>query len=94
MATKYWFKRKRYGYGWAPTTKEGWLTLWVYVGAIVAEATIFLGGAKPITNARALGFAISVIISLIVLLAISYKKGPRPKWRWGAQPTDNPEEDA
>lgn len=31
---KFWFKRKRYGYGWAPSTWQGWLVIAVYVVGI------------------------------------------------------------
>jgi hypothetical protein len=26
-----WFKRKTYGWGWVPSTKEGWLVILVYI---------------------------------------------------------------
>jgi len=27
----YWFKRKLYGFGWMPATKQGWTVLALYV---------------------------------------------------------------
>lgn len=34
-----------------------------------------------------------VVVALALAVAISFKKGPSPKWRWGSKPTDSPEED-
>ncbi len=38
MASKLWFKRKSYGWGWIPSSIEGWLVLLIYV---VANVCIF-----------------------------------------------------
>ena len=31
----YWFKRKIFGWGWAPATWQGWLVITIFVGFIL-----------------------------------------------------------
>ncbi len=31
----YWFKRKLYGWGWTPARWQGWVTLLVYIFALI-----------------------------------------------------------
>jgi hypothetical protein len=84
----YWFKRRRYGYGWTPVTKEGW-------GAVAAYFLVIFGAAFIIQDTK-LGIALYlalVVAGAIGLMTLSYKKGPKPKWRWGKSKADNPEED-
>lgn len=38
-------------------------------------------------------FIVTVALAIFALVAISYAKGPQPRWRWGKKPTDNPDED-
>ena len=42
----YWFKRKLYGYGWTPATREGWFVLVVYIAVVLAVAW-FANTADP-----------------------------------------------
>jgi len=74
--TKLWFKSKSFGWGWTPYSIEGWL---VTISFILAILYISIKYAK--TN-KAL--FIAYFISLIALLIfIAYKKGEKPRWRWG-----------
>lgn len=84
-AKNYWFKRRRYGYGWFPTTWQGWAVIGVYLVGMIAIATA--AEENP-----------SVVILFLILLTaglltVTYQKGPKPKWRWGKTEHDNPEED-
>ena len=90
---RYWFKRRRFGYGWTPVTREGWLTLILYLGAILAGAIVL--GAFTVTPP---GWTIAVYLAIVLVLtlavfAITFKKGPTPKWRWGRHEGDDPDED-
>lgn len=89
----YWFKRRRYGYGWTPSSWQGWMVVVVFLGAILfASWRLSLYGEEPSTWQLVLYFT-AVGLGAIVLVASSYLKGPSPKWRWGSKPEDNPDED-
>lgn len=89
---KYWFKRRRYGYGWIPSTWEGWLVLAVYIVTISVGAFLIDYESKEV-HANLVMYLLFVLLSTAILLFITYKKGPKPKWRWGETPADDPEED-
>lgn len=89
----YWFKRRRYGYGWIPVTKRGW-------GVVVAFIIVLIVGALAIKDTpkgeftKEVGFyLIAVAVMAFALVKISGAKGPKPKWRWGTKSDDNPSED-
>jgi hypothetical protein len=89
----YWFKRRRYGYGWTPVKPQGWLMLIGFLAIIIGS----IASLDKVPMDLFVEFLISVIIlcilSLFVLLLVVRKKGPTPKWRWGKSPSDNPDED-
>lgn len=74
----YWFKRKLYGWGWVPATKEGWMIILIW-------AIIFIFSISKIEkNDSEIGRNLFVIlIETIILIFIAYKKGEKPKWSWG-----------
>lgn len=95
MAQKknYWFKRRRYGYGWIPTSWQGWLIVVIYVALVLAGA-LTLKNVPDNTFTREVGFYLGfVFIISVSLIRIGYAKGPKPKWRWGKKSTDDPKED-
>jgi len=74
---RYWFPAKKYGWGWGfPTKREGWLVLVAYF-ALVLVCVFFV-----IPHNRSIGFLLIALLSL-ALVAICYKKGEPPSWRWG-----------
>ncbi len=92
-STKYWFKRRRYGYGWVPVTWQGWLTVAGFIGALLGAAYIVKDAPDDeITREVGLFFLI-VAVAIFGLLGICKAKAPKAKWRWGKQETDNPDED-
>lgn len=76
--SRYWFRAKRYGWGWGlPATWQGWLVLVGFFGLIAAGVVLF----PPRT---ALGrYIIYVSVLSIALVAICWIKGEPPRWRWG-----------
>lgn len=51
---RYWFGRKRFGWGWGPRSWEGWLTVIVYA-LLMATLPFFLGselGDSGVRNVR------------------------------------------
>ncbi len=81
LKNKLWFKRKLYGWGWEPNTKEGWGVIFVYIVLLI----LILTNLRNINTPAELILEIvlpSFILSL-VLIFISYKKGEKPRWQWG-----------
>jgi hypothetical protein len=75
---RYWFRAKRYGWGWGPpVTWQGWIVMIVWFIVIV--------GAIPLIDPRLhpIGLGVFVTAMIIVLLAICLSKGEPPRWRWG-----------
>lgn len=74
---KKWFKPKSYGWGWTPSSKEGWFVIVFFL--IVMFATIPLAEKDP--------FVYSVLLTLevAVLIVITTITGEKPEWRWGGK---------
>ena len=70
---KPWFKRKTYGFGWTPATKEGWI---VTITAVLLILT-------SITKTNPFLGTIYVILIVAALIAICYQTGEKPAWQWG-----------
>ncbi len=77
---KLWFKRKLFGWGWTPCTWEGWLVLLGWLALVFASVT---GLDHEATKNIAV-----VILLTIILLAICYWKGEKPRWQWGKRIED------
>ena len=91
---RYWFKRRRYGYGWTPVTTEGWITVLVFLVFIACTSVILLPSAdKPFSSLQLVIFLMFLVSAIFIMVGISYAKGPMPRWRWGKKPDDNPDED-
>ena len=81
---KYWFKRKRYGWGWYPSSWQGWSVLGIYLLSILAaafNANMFTGTSPDVL----FSFIPEVLFYTIILISICYKTGETPKWQWGAR---------
>ena len=82
---KYWFKNKRYGYGWFPCSWEGWLMLAVY---LVALAWIFrdVDSASHSASDTLIGMVVPFALLTAILLGICVMTGEKPEWRWAGKP--------
>lgn len=83
---KYWFKAKDYGWGWYPSSWQGWVVILIWAAAFTV---VFVG-----INSLALPpqdllvyFLPRVIVLTVVLFAVCWKTGERPEWRWAGRPT-------
>lgn len=82
---KIWFKRKLYGWGWTPSTWQGWLVTLVYFILILIlvfniEESV-PGNPDSGSNFLVLGFPVLLLSLLFIFTA--YKKGEKPRWQWG-----------
>jgi hypothetical protein len=74
---EYWFRAKRYGWGWGlPIKWQGWavFVLWL---------VIFLYGVRYFAYRHSLLHFVFASGMVILLLVICYWKGEPPRWRWG-----------
>ena len=67
---RYWFRRKRHGWGWSlPSTWEGWVAYAVHLAVVIAAAAF----APP-------GLSIAVlVVATGVLIWIAYRHGEPPR---------------
>jgi len=72
---KYWFRAKCYGWGWYPSTWQGFLVLLVW-------AFIFIFGILKMDH-EWLKNLVFMILATGFLIYICYKTGEKPRWRWG-----------
>jgi hypothetical protein len=74
---KYWFRAKRYGWGWGlPLTWQGWATFAAWFAVLVAATVYFL-------PSRPAAYMVFTLLMGLLLVAICYKKGEPPHWRSG-----------
>ncbi len=86
-----WFKRKTYGWGWYPSTWQGWLVIAIYIAIIFALGlTIDENSTQKEVN---LIFVLPVLIATTALVTISYKKGEKPRWQWGEKKEEGSDSD-
>lgn len=74
---KFWFVNKTYGYGWTPSTWEGWLVLLLWL-------ILFI----PLTMVTEKNWILSIVGILFatgLLMYVCYKKGEKPRWQWGEE---------
>ncbi len=79
---KLWFRRKRYGYGWTPSTIEGWLVIGIYA---VLMIIVVAHAAQTVQSGEhtLIQLILPVIILTAIMLVITYIKGEKPRWQWG-----------
>jgi hypothetical protein len=84
---RFWFKAKTYGWGWTPESWQGWVVTLIYTTLIVI--IIFTKeepvAGNPNSGSNFLTFALPIIVLTSSLIFICYKKGEKPRWRWGAK---------
>lgn len=90
---KHWFKRRRYGYGWTPVTWQGWFTALAFLATVLVGSVVLRDTPRNTYSPEVLVYLVLVSLATILLVVISFSKGPSPKWRWGSKDTDNPDED-
>jgi hypothetical protein len=81
----YWFKAKRYGWGWGlPQTWQGWVSFGVFIAVWLWALNMLVpADEKGISHSRAILFVIIMVLDVAGLVYVSFKHGEPPKWRWG-----------
>lgn len=80
----YWFKRKRYGWGWTPARWQGWVSIVAYVAAVVY---VFKNIDKSSHSGSdtLIGVAVPFLALTGILVVVCYLKGEKPRWQWGGE---------
>lgn len=79
-----WFKAKRFGWGWSPATPEGWIVVGMFLASLLGS-TIALVRFRPMPPSPAVVCEHMLLAFTMVgaLIAICFKTGEKPGWRWG-----------
>ncbi len=75
MDQKLWFKAKRFGWGWTPSTWEGWTVIAVYAVSVIVS-TLYGQDHQPLHGTF-------LVLATVLLIWICRRKGENPTWRWG-----------
>lgn len=80
MKKDYWFTAKRYGWGWVPSSREGWLVTILFIAAVIWVAK------EGTTSGVSVTYMIEKLVALAALLIfICWRTGEPPRWRWGGK---------
>lgn len=79
---KLWFRAKQYGWGWYPATWEGWAVMIGFILLVFGIAYAF----SPENPANVAPFLGSIFVSVAALMALCYRTGEKPEWRWDNKP--------
>jgi hypothetical protein len=82
---QFWFRRKRYGWGWYPANWKGWTAMLIY--AVFATSASYLPPLFDI-GSRISWFLIYLFIITIILVIVTWKTGESPRWQWGGKGND------
>lgn len=86
-AKNYWFKGKKYGWGWGmPITRQGWLSFGIFLAVWVAALAwliLPLEVVEELSSVRIATFVTIISLDVLGLVYVSFKYGEPPKWRWG-----------
>ena len=87
MATRYWFKPKRYGYGATPVTWEGWALTLAGIAVVFATCWHFLNLGEAPSDWQLVTWALTIVATLAALAIVSHRKTDGAwRWRWGSDP--------
>ena len=83
MPSQLWFRARRYGWGWAPATWQGWAVLAVYVIAVLAWAAYLISHPDLLAGLHggaAAWFGVwPVLLPSAIVVGICWLKGERPR---------------
>ncbi len=79
---KVWFKAKTYGWGWYPSSWQGWTILLLYLTSTILLFIRIDSNSHSVSDTLINFIPLTTILTLI-LITICYLKGEKPRWRWG-----------
>ncbi len=88
MQKRYWFKAKKYGWGWYPSTWQGWLVLSVFVFILIQDF-IRIDSTSHSVSDTLRPLIIHTFFLTLLLIGVCYVTGEDPQWRWGEEKRKN-----
>jgi len=86
----YWFKAKLYGWGWVPAKWQGWAVIGVWLALVIFFA-LTIDKNSP-SREVVFTFVLPVLFLTVLLIRICYRKGEKPRWRWGLSKEESVED--
>ena len=84
MSNKYWFKSKKYGYGFTPVSWEGYLLIIFMLALILFAGYLNDLYQEEVTVKQGLAFLFDVFLITALSIPISKNKcQDKLGWRWG-----------
>jgi len=84
MKKPLWFKAKNYGWGWYPSSWQGWIIVVIYILTILWN--FYRLDEYSHSNSDIIRpFVIQTFLITILLIYICIKTGEKPGWSWGKQ---------
>lgn len=85
MQKKLWFKAKRYGWGWTPSSWEGWVAIIVYAVLLthVIRHIIVLSETGKFEGVTSLIYIGRILLLTAAIILVCYLRGEKPGWHWG-----------
>jgi len=89
-----WFKRKLYGWGskakwfaFDPISWQGWLVLLIYLTLFFANFSRIDINSHSASDIL-INFIPQTFVLTLILIAICYKTGEKPRWQWEKRKND------
>lgn len=80
---KTWFRAKKFGYGWGlPTSWQGYVVFVIFILASILTVVVLEKNTHSGSDFL-IGVIPTVGLMIATLVAICYRYGETPKWRWG-----------
>jgi hypothetical protein len=82
---KPWFRARTYGWGWTPSSTEGWIVVAVSLILVLGGTAVFMWRIQTGADPRIAGVLFVLWIVLVGggLTAVAWATGEPPHWRWG-----------
>lgn len=86
MKQEYWFKPKKYGYGFHPISFQGWIMTALLIGLIFLSAYINEIFSNYVLFADVARFFLDIVFLIGIFSYFAEKKlNGELKWRWGEE---------
>jgi L-threonylcarbamoyladenylate synthase len=84
---KFWFKRKKYGWGWYPATFEGWFLDFIYIVLLTFIFSSIDKYSHSVSDTL-IGIVVPMTALTCIFIIITWLKGEKLRWQWGKRVED------